>query len=259
MDNKFKFQYNKPKIKQNNVIIKKDINKNNSIESNKNINIVNKPNFKSLNINLFNFKKEKISNSLFFNRNINIYRENLYTIQNNNENIITKSDDNNKKLINENLNVNLIDHSGVYIQLNHDALYNVNQNLSHLLNILANNTSNDLPTNNIFFDNSRNIIFDINTFTNTFNLNDFSMNPFNILINSSTFNITLVQYLLNWKSNADISQNTLPYINNYVNFGDLSLNLINYNLLNLVINHQNLHNYLCMVMYFDLYQHYFSN
>ena len=33
MDNKFKFQYNKPKIKEKNVIVKKNININNSINN----------------------------------------------------------------------------------------------------------------------------------------------------------------------------------------------------------------------------------
>ena len=204
---------------------------------NKNSNIIFNTIDNRFNIKLFNVHKELISNSLFYNQSKNVetngsqnnLEKNVETIgsQNNLEKNVEISDINNEdnlETIQPKISSIKLDTSGIYINLNSNSLQNnINSTIFKFLNNFSNHLQTDLSTNIAFSPHSDNRVFNVNHYDR---LLDFSNNSFNILIPNSSYNISLFQYLLNWKSDVSDNLLKLPYVSNKSN--NNNLNLINF-------------------------------
>ena len=208
---------------------------------NKNSNIIFNTIDNRFNIKLFNVHKEVISNSLFYNQSKNVeisdtnnennLEKNVETTKINNENNLEKNveitdidNENNLEIIQPKISSIKLDTSGIYINLNTQSLQNnIKNSIFKFLNNFSNHSQTDLSTNIGFSPNTHNIVFNVNDYDR---LLDFSDNSFNILIPNSTYNISLFQYLLNWKSDVSDNLLKLPYVSNKSN--NNNLNLINF-------------------------------
>lgn len=208
---------------------------------NKNSNIIFNTIDNRFNIKLFNIHKEVISNSLFYNKSKNVettkidnennLERNVQITHIDNENNLKKNveisdthNDNNLEIIQPKISSIKLDTSGIYINLNTRSLQNnIKNSIFKFLNNFSNHSQTDLSTNIGFSPNTHNIVFNVNDYDR---LLDFSDNSFNILIPNSTYNISLLQYLLNWKNDVSDNLLELPYVSNKSN--NNNLNLINF-------------------------------
>ena len=166
----------------------------------------------------------------FHSDNDNNLEKNVETINSHNENNLEKNvetihsdNENNLEKIQPKISSIKLDTSGIYINLNRNSLQNnINSSIFKFLNNFSNHSQTDLSTNIAF--SPHNIVFNVNDY-NT--LLDFSNNSFNILIPNSSYNISLFQYLLNWKSDVSDNLLKLPYVFNKSNNNN-NLNLINF-------------------------------
>ena len=224
---------------------------------NRNSNIIFNTIDNRFNIKLFNIHKKEISNSLFYNQSKNVKTNGS---QNNLERNVEISDTDNDNNLEKNVEITNIDYpnnleknveisdinnednletiqpkissikldtSGIYINLNSQSLQNnIKNSIFKFLNNFSNHSQTDLSTNIDFSPNTHNIVFNVNDYHNNIRLLDFSENDFNILIQNSRYNISLLQYLLNWKSDVSDNLLKLPYVSNKSN--NNNLNLINF-------------------------------